>query len=74
MPRTIIYNDRYDLSIQISDFSLTVFVIFWEGLREVGQRLRGLVGPMPFGIQRGSNKERHLGFCSKWNKITLFYD
>lgn len=52
-------------------------VISWEGLREVGQGLRGLVGLMPLGIQRGSNQERHLGgFRFKGNHLgeTLFYD
>lgn len=49
--------------------------VCWEGLREVGQGFRGLVGLMPFGIRRGFHKERHLGVsCSKGNNLgeTLF--
>ncbi|XP_074234787.1 3-oxo-5-alpha-steroid 4-dehydrogenase 2 isoform X6 [Camelus bactrianus] len=37
------------------------FEVLLLELREVGHGLRGLVGSVPFGIHRGSNKERPLG-------------
>lgn len=61
--------------IQTSDYSLSVFIISLEGLREVNQGLRGLVGPMPFGIQKnllvGSAPKGKIGgqlyFMLKYN-------
>lgn len=60
--------------IQTSDYSLSVFVISWEELREVSQGLKRLVGPMPLACRKApTGKEQFGGFCSKGNNWGKFY-